>query len=1223
MKSINTFWRKRIIPFVFCFVMLAGVIVPATAAKYYSSYNSLEKARNASAEINLQIAEESVVLMKNQNNVLPFKNVRFVSVFGKAAEDPFYAGGGSGTAQGYYGKEYYVSIYNSLETAGYSVNPALRAFYEKEVNAVKLTGGADFNYQIVDGNVVFSGNRAEICDTSPNAFTGAVLDSYARYSDAAIIVLGRTGSEGGDRDMGRTREAFIAEEYNKAFAAGASQAELDILKASLENALDNDPEFAANALRHGLQLTWEEEQLIKHVTASFDTVVVLLNSPEQIEMSWMKDGSLGDIDACLWLGHPGLNGFAAIGKVLCGQVNPSGRLVDIWQADMTKDPTYFNIMENLQAENGTSDYVYTDQDGADHLMHALEYEEGIYYGYRYYETAAVEGFIDYDQAVVYPFGFGLSYTDFVKTLDSVEKKADEKDDAYYDIRVTVTNHGSVAGKEVVQIYYTAPYTKGGIEKAHVVLGAFDKTALLQPGQSETLHLTIYEQDMASYDYNDANHNGHTGYEVDGGEYAIKLMDNSHDVIDQAIVTIEARNFDTDRITGNKVDNLFSSKTDATYNSLYVKYDENGNVLYDGKGGLNHDMVLMSRADFAGTFPTTPVVTIGENGKIGSEKTVVFTIDAETYNDTCFPFVSGSTEDEADYPWYDYLMDFYNSENGNGQVWTQGKLADPVINLPDMTGKAWDDPAWVDFLNQLSHGQLSSFLGYSGYWSISLSDELARRKNQSLESNGVPLVEGQTLGVPFTEQADGPVALKRQNTGSGTIDDVGLQWTSTMNIAATWNTDLARIRGIMIGEEALALELDGWYGVAMNIHRSPWGGRNFEYFSEDPLLSGKIAAAQVIGVQSKGVMAFIKHFAVNHQDTDRGPALPGMVLPGASDYGLMTFLDEQTLREIYTKSFQISVEEGCAKGLMNSMNHIGVRSNSNNFNLLTNLLRNEWGFSGYTVTDVVPADAGSSYADSETLVRTGADLVLSARPGGLKCVGDWNAEKNCIEVNGQRNDMIWAALRMGVKRVMYVNANSSAMRNALNLAVFGENDQIDLTIGVATRATVAVEAEAFGTSDVTYTLTDSLPQGVTFNTFTGTFSGTPVENGSYPLMISLAADGGWIKDTKMFTLTVKNDMFDLTGMNGKVGEEFTGKIDSEALREDEADVQYRAENLPEGIILNGDGSFSGIPAAAGSYDAVIHATAQITRQGGDGPFSASSNQVQTTEYIIHVVIEIAK
>ena len=264
MKSIDTFWRKRIIPFVFCFVMLAGVVVPATAAKYYSSYNSLEKARNASAEINLQIAEESVVLMKNQNNVLPFKNVRFVSVFGKAAEDPFYAGGGSGTAQGYYGKEYYVSIYNSLETAGYSVNPALRAFYEKEVNAVKLTGGADFNYQIVDGKVVFSGNRAEICDTSPNAFTGAVLDSYARYSDAAIIVLGRTGSEGGDRDMGRTREAFIAEEYNKAFAAGTSQAELDILKASLENALDNDPEFAANALRHGLQLTWEEEQLIKH-----------------------------------------------------------------------------------------------------------------------------------------------------------------------------------------------------------------------------------------------------------------------------------------------------------------------------------------------------------------------------------------------------------------------------------------------------------------------------------------------------------------------------------------------------------------------------------------------------------------------------------------------------------------------------------------------------------------------------------------------------------------------------------------------------------------------------------------------------------------------------------------------------------------------------------------------------------------------------------------------
>ena len=264
------------------------------------------------------------------------------------------------------------------------------------------------------------------------------------------------------------------------------------------------------------------------MAANFDTVIVILNSPEQIELGWVEDGSLGDIDACMWVGHPGINGFIAIGEVLNSAVNPSGRLVDIWQADMTKDPSYYNIMENLQAENGTTDYVYTDETGADHLFHAVE-------------------------------------------------------------------------------------------------------------------------------YSDANGNGHTGYELDGGEYAIKLMNNSHDVIDEVKVTIEAQNFDTDRVTGNTVENLFSSKTDVTYNSLYVKYDENGNALYDGKGGFNHDMVIMSRADFAGTFPTAPIVTVGENGKVGSEGTVVMTIDADTYQDNIFPFTAGSTEDEAAYPWYEYLM----------------------------------------------------------------------------------------------------------------------------------------------------------------------------------------------------------------------------------------------------------------------------------------------------------------------------------------------------------------------------------------------------------------------------------------------------------------------------------------------------------------------------------------------------------------------------------------
>ena len=1230
---------------VMCMLLILQLVTPAIGAlaaedgKFYSSYSSLDEVKEASLEVNQQIAEESIVLMKNQNGALPLEGVTSVSVFGKAASDPFYAGGGSGTAEGYYPDELYTSIYDSLEMAGYSVNPALRSFYDAAASE-KALGSGSFSYSVSNGQVTFSGNRAQISEVDPEDFTGAVLDSYARYSDAAIIVFGRTGSEGGDKDIGRTKEAFLALDSGNSSSSGEASGESSDEAAAtdtaadasgeasgdrleiLSNELDTNEAFAAAALRHGLELTWEEEQLVKHVAENFDKVIVILNTPNQMEMGWVEDGSLGDIDACLWVGHPGNNGFIAIGEVLNGSVNPSGRLVDIWQADMTKDPTYYNIHSNLQVANGTSDYVYTDADGVDHLVHAIEYEEGIYYGYRYYETAAVEGFINYDEAVVYPFGYGLSYTSFSQKMDIMQKKTDADGNVYYEFTVTVKNTGSVSGKEVVQIYYTAPYIRGGIEKAHVVLGAFDKTELLAPGQSETLTLTIYEQDMASYDYSDANGNGHTGYELDGGTYIFKLMKNSHDVLAQRSVTIGAQNFDTDRITGNTVENLFSSTTDASYNSLYVKYDENGNVLYDGQGGLTHDMVLMSRADFAGTFPTTPVVvTSGENanGKIGSEGTPVLNLTEETFNDLQLDaFTLGGTENEAQYAWYDYYTEWYAEENGDGQVWDQGVIGDTVIELSDMTGLDWDDPLWVTFLNQLSWEQLSDFITHSGYWSISLADSEGRRKGYGMESFDVPLVEGQDLGVPFTEQADGPVAIKRQNTGSGTLDDVGIQWTSTMNVSSTWNTDLAELRGIMVGEEALALELNGWYGVAINIHRSPWGGRNFEYFSEDPLLCGKIAAAEVVGLQSKGVMAFIKHYAVNHQDTDRGPALPGMSMPGSSDYGLVTFLDEQTLREVYTKSFQIAVEEGGAMGLMNSMNHIGLRGNTNNFNLMTALLREEWGFMGYTVTDIVPAEAGSPYADPETMVRIGADLPLNAG-SNARVSGVWNDATNSVEIDGARNDVVWAAVRMSVKRAMYVNANSSAMRNNLDLSAFGANTTVNLTIGVASSASIAVDSSILGTEDVVYELTGDLPAGLSFDTFSGRFSGTPMENGSYNVTISMGADGGWIKQTSEFTVTVNNDVVEVGDLTAVVGTSVSGKVSAPVLEEDGSALSFSAEGLPAGVTMAEDGTISGVPTVAGVYDITITVNTVNTAASSNAFFnSTTTNQ----EYIIHDIFQVA-
>ena len=1171
---------------ILCMILIMQLAMPAVGAlaaddgKYYSSYSTLDEIRTASLEINRRIAEESVVLMKNKDDILPLEDMASVSVFGKAASDPFYSSG-SGTAEDYYPADLYTTIYDSLESAGFSVNPALRSFYNAAAAEQSLAGDG-FSYSVSDGAVTFSGNRAGISEVDPSAFTGAVLDSYERYDDAAIIVLGRTGSGDGDMSLGRSAEAFLEEDADL-FGDAGSRTD------SLRRELETNEAFAAAALRHGLQLTWEEEQLVRHVAENFDKVIVILNSPEQIELGWVEDGSLGDIDACLWVGHPGLNGFIAVGEVLSGSVNPSGRLTDIWQADMTKDPAYQNVQASLQTKDGTSGYVYTDAEGVDHSVRAIEYEEGIYYGYRYYETAAEEGFLDYDSAVVYPFGFGLSYTNFTQTLDSVEKEIGEDGYVYYDITVTVTNTGAASGKEVVQVYYTAPYTRGGIEKAHVVLGAFDKTERLEPGRSQTLTLTIYELDMASYDYNDANGNGHTGYELDSGEYVFKLMKNSHEVIDQKSVTIAALDIDADRFTGSTVENRFSSTTDPGLNSLNLEYDEEGEPLYDGKGGLNHDMVLMSRSDFAGAFPQDPDAESSDpdanddnESETDEESAAVMEDIEEAYSELQFSFTPVGTKNETQYAWYDYYMDWYNAENADGQTWDQGVIADPVINLGDMIGLDWDDPQWITFLNQLSWEQLSGFIAHSDSGSISLADSLGRRKGYGLESLGVSLVDGQDLGVPYTEQAYGPVAVIRQETGSGSPNDVGILWTSPVNIAATWNTDLAKKRGIMVGEEAMALELNGWYGVAVNIRRSPWSGRSFEYLSEDPLLSGNIAAAEARGLQSKGVTAFLKDFALYQDETD---------------CELVAFLDEQTLREIYTKPFRIAVEEGGALGVVNAMNQVGLRSIDNDFQLMTGLLREEWGFCGYTVTDAVPAAADSLYADPEAMIRIGADLSLNSG-GSAGVSGEWNADANCVEVDGARNDVAWAAVRMAVKRVMYVNANSSATKNGLDLSAFGASDELSMTIGVESDVSVAVDKEALGTGDVNYELIGDLPAGLSFDPYSGRITGTPTEDGTYTMTVIMRADGGWVQQMHDFSITVDNDLFEIIGFIGMVDKAAIGKVVSLGLAEEGYTVSFTAEGLPAGVVMSPDGTLNGIPSVAGIYEVTIHAEAVRTGASGN-------------------------
>lgn len=1130
---------KRVCSAALCSAMVFGsagsagaqVTSDMTAGKYYSDYSSLEETLQASLEVNQQIMEESIVLLKNKNNALPLAGVKNISVFGKDSADFYYAGGGSGTAEGYYEDDEYVHFYDALESAGFSVNPRLRSFYENDDISGSYSG-QDSNY---------------VNETDVDTFTPAVKESYARYSDAAVIVLGRTGSEGGDQYAGSIAEG--------------------------------------NEKKHGLELTDEEIKLVQHVTENFDKVVVIINSPAQMELGWIEDSSYGEIDAAIWVGHTGLNGCTAIGEVLNGTVNPSGKLADIYAADFTKDPTYANLGDNLQIQNGTTDYTYTDEEGNLQMLHSLEYEEGIYYGYRYYETRGYEEAQAgndswYAENVVYPFGYGLSYTTFDWSVGEAEKTADEDGAVYYQIPVTITNTGETAGKEVVELYYTAPYTAGQIEKSYVVLGDFAKTELLQPGSSETVILTVYEQDMASYDYNDANGNGHTGYELDGGQYSLKIMKNSHEVVSEAVVDIEAANYDTDRKTGSIVENRFSNGDD-----------------YDSFGGVQGDMTSMSRADFAGTFPTTPT-----SETIGPEETPVIEIDKETYNKINFQYDPGSAEEEQDQVWYDY----YNSVDMS--QWTQE--AEVTVMAEELVGLSSDDELWTVFMNQLSIDEMIALANNGGY------------KTMAIER----------LGVPASEQADGPVAIK----GSSGTTDSGIQWVSNINVAATWNLDLAELRGIMVGNEALQLGLNGWYAPGINIHRSPFGGRNFEYFAEDPYLVGKISTAIVNGCQSKGVIAFIKHFAINNQEEDRGAQLPGMESVAGSAFGLMTWATEQTMREIYLKAFQMSVEDGDARGLMTSMNQTGFHSNTNNFQLVMGVLRDEWGFQGYTVTDVVPAKTHNTYADTNTIAKVGIDTILSAyqiaatgedEPGAATWDGSLTNKDGgagSVTHEGKQNDITYAALRLSAQRTLFATINSAVMKNGFDVEKFNEVADPSGMLGTSIGASVAMSAEEAGTTDVIYTIVSGdLPQGVTMST-TGQLSGTPVESGNFPIVVQMTADG-WIHETRMFTVTINDDLFEASVSDGQVGSEYTGIIASSVLTEEGSTLDYAVTDgeLPEGLALSTEGNISGIPQAAGVYSFVVkvHVTEEDDESAAAASMMFGAAEEDPSDYYLHYTVTI--
>ena len=806
---------------------------------------SVEEATEQSRAMAVELEGEGIVLLRNNDSTLPLEAGTRVNLFGYASVDPIYGGTGSGTTDTSTCKD----LIAGLTYAGLEVNDDLVSFYENSGVTRPVQSG-------------YTGSNFTPAEVPAASYTDELLASALDFSDTAIVVISRIGGEGDDLPI-------------------------DMYAAGLASTDDG---------RHYLELTQDEEDLLALVKAQgFERTVVLINAANAMELGFLEDDG---IDAALWVGTPGGEGFAAVGQALTGTVNPSGRLTDTYAYDLTSSPAYCNA----------GDFTYGNLDG----RHYVEFAEGIYVGYRYYETAAADGFIDYGTTVQYPFGFGLSYTTFDQVIEAF-------DDAGGTISVTieVTNTGDVAGKDVAEVYYTAPYTKGGIEKAHVVLAGFAKTKLLKPGETQSLTIAFAEEDMASFDTAGAG-----CYVLEAGTYEIKLMANAHDVIDSREHEV------AETVVYDESNPRSSDATAAT-----VRFDdvENGQIT-----------AYVSRADWAGTMPRERI-----DGKAASQELM----DALTPK---APYETNAADPDITY-------------------------ADNGLMLADMTGLAKDDPKWDLLLEQLSDEDMATLICVGGW--------------------GTPAIE--SIGKPAFKDTDGPAGINDYITGV-----MGVSFPSETVIGSTWNAELVEEFGRIFAQEAVANGFTGLYAPGVNIHRTPFSGRNFEYFSEDGLLTGKLGAAEVKGAGSLGVTMFAKHFALNDQDANR--------------LSISVWANEQSMRELYLRSFEIVVKEGKTRGIMSAYVCLGGTWAGASKALLTDVLRGEWAYEGVVLSDASVYSV--DYMDANLAIRAGNDMMLNLPAGStIEPYGYTYPNTLVTDNNTARN-----AMREACHNILYVLANSAAM-----------------------------------------------------------------------------------------------------------------------------------------------------------------------------------------------------
>ena len=804
------------------------------------------------------IAGEGTVLLKNEDGSLPLKKNSAINVFGWAGTNPLYGGSGAGALNDLYEK---VSLIQGLSNAGFKVNEDLQKFYQK--------------YDKQRGEY---GKDWTLPEPAVDTYDDSMLENAEKFSDTAMVVLARMGGEGADlpSDMSQAKYSDNSKDY-KDFSTGESY----------------------------LHLSKTENDLLDMVCGRFSNVIVVYDGFNPLEMGFLNE--YPQIKSAIWCAGPGQTGFNALGRILNGEVNPSGKLPDTIVYDQKSTPWWNNV----------GDFKYTNMDEfmvdkKDPYMGGavptfVNYVEGIYVGYRYYETASDEGLINYDDLVQFPFGYGLSYTTFKQRMGGISYK-----NGKVSFDVTVTNTGDRAGKDVVEVYYNPPYTDGGIEKASKNLVAFEKTKELKPGESQTVSIEFDDDDMASYDQNGAK-----AYVLEKGDYDISIQSDSHHVLDSQKVTVrDTVTYDSDSNTHG------GDKTVATNRFDYAS----GNVTYLSRSGhfANYKKATAAPADFR----------MPHDSKQGF-------INTSTYK---------QERDE------NAVMPTTGAKNG--------------MELSDLRGKDYDDEDWDKLLDQLTINEMQDLIAHGGFQTAS----------------------AKSVGKIGTVDVDGPSALSNNFNKTGSVG-----FPSAVMIASTWNHELAHAYGADMGAMAGQLDASGWYAPSMNLHRSALEGRSYEYFSEDPLVSGIMASQTVKGSAEHGVYAYIKHFALNEQETNRWSML-------------CSWIQEQSLRELYLKPFEMSVKDGGASAVMSSFNYIGNVWAGGNKQLLTNVLRDEWGFKGFVDTDYF---AGSYYMNADQVIAAGGANCLSTFDIGTNFVSD---TKNAVYVN---------YMRRAAHDVLYTVANSRA------------------------------------------------------------------------------------------------------------------------------------------------------------------------------------------------------